>query len=331
MYKKRDITAIDGGYGQFIGVNAEGKQVLIRSAVLKVEDEYKEHANFHDSTGYYIVGDKAVQYGRPQRASTDTSYFTSNDFRVMTLYILQELGAKQPIIMTGLPFESFSKLKNEHSERIKKFPETLPAENRISIVNVQTIPQPLGTAYDPTLVDFQGKPLNLSEGKVGVIDIGDGTLDIGELYEGKPNPAVKYGINKGVSDIHRDIHAALLTDKKFQIGNDVTIHSIDRYLKDGYFWYQGEKVSMDSLPYVRKAKEAFLKNISVGIDAIWGTVNTLRYVIVTGGGASVLGRSMLESLIPPKSLVIPKNPSMANVNGFLELLLRQLQAKKMVE
>lgn len=330
MFKKTDIIAVDGGFGVFSARNLAGKRVSFRSAAVKLPPEHKEIANWVDKTGHWLVGDKAVLNGTVQRGSTDTKYYTSEEFKVMFLYALSELGVKNAAVITGLPQESFKQLRGTHSENVKGFTDQLLKENAFTISTVVTIPQVMGSLMAPDLKDNEGESIDLSHGKVGLIDIGDGTIDAAEAFDGSPNPAVRYGANKGCSDIHRAILRGFNESKKFDIGNEVTIHLIDRWLKDGEFYYRGERVNIDSLDFVKKAKAAYLSEISTAIKETWGSGNTLRYLIVSGGGPALLGRNLLEKIIPAKQLVIPEDSGEANVAGFLELLRQQLAAKKMI-
>lgn len=331
MFKKTDVIAIDGGFGVFSARNLEGKSITFRSAAVKLPPEHKDMANWVDKTGAWLVGDKAVMNGTVKRGSTDTKYYTSEEFRVMFLYALSQLGAKNCAVITGLPQESFRQLKHTHSSNVKGFTAQLAKDNQFTIANVATIPQVMGALMSPSLRDADGNPIDLSHGKVGIIDIGDGTIDGAEAFDGTPNPNVHYGANKGCSDIHRAILRGFQDSKKYEIGGEVNVHIIDKWLRDGYFHYRGDRVEMASLDFVKKAKAAYLPEIEAAIKAMWGTGNTLRYLIVSGGGPALLGRELIEKVIPKKQLVIPADPGEANVEGFLEMLRIQLSSKKMID
>lgn len=330
MFKKTDIVAVDGGFGVFSARNLAGDTVTFRAAAVRLPAEHKDMANWVDQTGAWLVGDKAVMNGTVDRGSTDTKYYTSDEFRVMFLYALSRLGVKNAAIITGLPQESFRQLKNTHSESVKKFTDQLLKEDHFTIANVVTIPQVMGSLMSPSLKDSEGNSIDLSHGKVGIIDIGDGTIDVAEAFDGSPNPNVSYGANKGCSDIHRAILRGFKEHKKYSIGNEVNVHIIDRWLRDGRFHYRGEEIDINSLDFVKKAKTNYLPEIATAINETWGTGNTLRYLIISGGGPALLGRSMIEKVIPRKQLVIPENPGEANVEGFLEMLRLQLSAKKLI-
>lgn len=330
MYKKADIVAVDGGFGVFSARSLAGKRVTFRAAAIRLPDEHREQANWVDKSGYWLVGDKAVMNGNAARGSTDTKYYTSDEFRVMFLFALKELGVKNAAVITGLPQESFKQLKSTHSSNVKAFTKQLNREDEFSIAMVVTIPQVMGALMSPSLRDFEGKPVDLSHGKVGILDIGDGTIDGAEAFEGSPNPNVHYGANKGCSDIHRQILRGFSESKKFEIGNEVNVHIIDKWLRDGFFYYRGEKIDLTGLDFVKKAKAAYLPEITTAIKSMWGTSNTLRYLILSGGGPALLTRALCEKVVPQKQLVIPDDPGEANVDGFLEMLRLQLEQKKMI-
>lgn len=330
MFTRNDVIAVDGGFGVFSAVNLAGKRVSFRSAVVKLNDSDREHANWVDKTGAWLVGDQAVLQGSAGRQSTDTRYYSSDEFRVMTLYALSQLGAKNASVITGLPQESYRALREEHSKNVKEFTKTLRKGDEFSISSVVTIPQVMGTLTSPKLKDWEGNPVDLSSGKIGLIDIGDGTIDGAEAYDGKPNPKVSYGRNKGCSDIHREILQGFMQSKKYDIGSDVSVHMIDRYLREGVFFYRGDKIDVNKVDFIRKAKENYLPEITQAIKEMWGSGNTLRYIVVTGGGPALLGRDLIERVIPKKQLVIPENSGEANVDGFLEMLRMSLEQRKMV-
>lgn len=330
MFKSNDVISVDGGFGVFSARNLEGKSVSFRSAAVKLPPEHQEIANWVDKSGAWLVGDKAVMNGTASRGSTDTKYYTSDEFRVMFLYALSMLGAKNCAVITGLPQESYRQLKSTHSANVKSFTDQLNKENQFTISKVITIPQVMGALMSPSLRDVEGNPVDLSHGKVGIIDIGDGTIDGAEAFDGAPNPNVHYGANKGCSDIHRAILRGFHDSKKFEIGSEVNVHIIDKWLRDGFFHYRGERVDLNSLDFVKKAKAAYLPEIETAIKSMWGTGNTLRYLIVSGGGPALLGRDLIERVIPKKQLVIPADPGEANVEGFLEMLRITLTSKKMI-
>lgn len=330
MYKKRDIVAVDGGFGVFSARNLAGDKVSFRAAAVRLPDEHKDLANWADKTGHWLVGDKAVMNGTAERGSTDTKYYTSEEFRVMFLYALKQLGVKRAAVITGLPQESYRQLKTTHSTNVKSFTSQLTKDNEFSIDLVITIPQVMGSLLSPGLKDYEGKPVDLSRGKVGIIDIGDGTIDGAEAFEGAPNPNVHYGANKGMSDVHKAILRGFKESKKYEIGSEVSVHLIDKWLRDGHFYYRGDEVQMSSIDFVKKALNNYLPEIDAAIKEMWGTGNTLRYIILSGGGPALLGRSRLENVVPKKQLVIPEDPGEANVSGFLEMLRLQLEHKKMI-
>lgn len=328
---KNPIVTLDVGNGRTCFKASNGVEGAFSSLVIEYQDNNIGgnfgHTVFENRDGKYLVGDICRGMAIPQR-STDSAYYSSVEYKVCFQYAMKEIGVSNPYLVVGLPTEFFARLQGQLRKDVQKWCNEINIHPRKIIV----LPQHLGVYFDPTLKDGNGKPMNrkvLNQGKVAIVDIGHGTTDLGQFNMSKPDPTYTYGENKGVSDIHKELFAAIqsvdtntrskkkLLPADFRIDKQTTVHTMDTWMRDGYVMWKGEKISLE--PITRPIKESFAKNdLTRIISQLWNPTGLLPAMIVAGGGATVLGREILESIIDCPVLT-SADPSMSIVWGYYEV------------
>lgn len=280
------------------------------------------------SHGEFLVGAQCRDEGAKTR-STDSSYYNSTEFKVALLYALSQVGIKNPVIVTGLPTEFWSKLRHELAANIKQWGR----EEGYHIEGVIVLPQHAGPFFDPELKDKDGKSVPASKimkGKIGIIDIGHGTIDCGEFSNGKPSTSNHHGESQGVSDIHKQILTILqsppdsfftkgkrkgLLPEGFKLPKGANEYIIDQWLRDGgSIPFRGEEWPLEQISEGPR-KEYVQTAIRRCINLVWDNTDFHAGFIVAGGGATVIGRELLRQEITCP-LYIPKNPNLSIVRGF---------------
>ncbi|MCK1788921.1 ParM/StbA family protein [Pseudomonas violetae] len=290
---------------------------------------------FKPKLGNFYVGDDCREDGASTR-STDSSYYSSDTIRVLFLKVLKDVGQARPIIVTGLPTEFFYALRSDFAADLKKW----AIEEGYQPVSVTVLPQYVGPWFDPDLLDSQGERINprvVMEGKVGIIDIGQGTIDAGQFSDGKVSTDTKlrFGESKGVSDIHKrlftqlqDIDSlnALLPakarlPKEFELDSQTNEYTMDIWLRKGYIPWRGNRIDIE--PISLPARQEFADNtLQRCIGAVWKKTDFLAGMVTAGGGAIVLGTKLLEKYINTK-IYMAKDPENSIVRGFHRFYVTQ--------
>ena len=316
------------GFGKFVPANGNPDgELKIRSCVHKVGEEKikrdRSQLSFVDNTGRYLVGDRAVDFGEPSQSSVDSSYIESNEYRVQALHAFSLAAGKKPNedkrddkltrlrIVTGLPVEWYQKDAHKLMKIMKGW-----KNNKVFIESVSVVPQPIGTVYDMQ-VDWNGQQtLNLKEQKIGLIDVGHGTIDLIEIKDSEVNFGVAGGGAEGISRLYSDVYSKLKNHKRFKdSGRDKD--EIPKIILDGGCKIEGEFESFEKI--IDESKKRSCEAINTLINDLWGNKRkTLDKIIITGGGADAL-RDHFDDFIPSAQLLIPEDPSMSNARGFAKL------------
>lgn len=282
----------------------------------------------------YIVGDECREEGALTR-STDSSFYSSNEIKILFLCALKACDIKNPLIITGLPTEFFSKSAQEFEANLRKWAR----DEGYQPEAVKIVPQWAGPWFDEELADETGKILPLdfvTKGKFGIIDIGQGTTDVGQFNNGKVSDS-RYGESKGVSDIHRELFTLLqqpdkLNDligkkdkklpKNFSLDRQTTEFTMDTWLRDGHITWRGERLDMDaiSLPVRSEFTDDLLPRC---IKNVWGRTDFLNGMILAGGGAVVLGRDLFKRHIHCP-IYMAKTPEKSIVRGYYRFFKTQM-------
>jgi len=320
--KLKQLISGDMGYGMSTFCNGIGEEVTFRSIVAKCEPGI---ANYSDKTGHYLVGDKAVSYSNQTRNSTDTRYFSSNEIRVITMYGLKQLGAKNPYFITGLPNEFFDEIKPQLQKYIRSFDEYLNGDqfNKIFVVR-----QPSGTVWNKQLVNLDGEHVSPPlDKRVAVIDGGDGTTDISEFYQGLIVPESSNGLSIGGSQIHNSLLSFLR--QKGSVDSGTSVHDIDKAIKEGTILFNGVDTDPKTLKGFKDGVANYCSQMEGIISEKWKAFNKIEHVILTGGIVSLIGvEELTKRLKLPKSKVLyPSSPSSANAFGYMEFLKSFLNSK----
>lgn len=290
---------------------------------------------FKTKFGSFYIGDDCREDGAVSR-STDSSYYSSESIKVLFLKVLKEVGQKNPIIVTGLPTEFFKSRRADFAADLKKW----AIEEGYQPAAVQVLPQYVGPWFDPELLDPEGNPIDLRivmEGKVGIIDIGQGTTDGGQFVDGKvsTDEKLRWGESSGVSDIHKKLFTqlkqvealnALLPaksrlPKEFSLDNQTTEYTMDTWLRKGYIPWRGMRIDIE--PISLPARQEFAEDVVARcIGAIWGTTDFLAGMVAAGGGAKVLGAKLLQNYINTR-IYMAKDPENSIVRGYYRYYVAQ--------
>lgn len=340
---EQNLIAIDLGNGTTSYIAGNGKKGSFPSLVAPHKDTSglgagvaKEVFKMKDGKTY-LVGESCRDEGARSR-STDSSFYSSETIHILLLKVLEECDIKNPIIVTGLPTEWYEQEVKNFEDNIRRWAKGEGYQAKL----VKVVPQWAGPWFDDQLEDESGAriPLDLvMKGKWGIIDIGQGTTDIGQFTNGRVSDQ-RHGESKGVSDIHKSIFTTLKTQpetiladgkrnaylpKEFSLDRQTSEHTIDQWLREGHIMWRGQTLDMQviSLP----ARNEFAKDVLPRcIEKVWGSTDFLKGIIVAGGGATVLGLSVFKQYIFCP-IYKSATPELSIVRGFYRLAKTQILPK----
>ena len=330
------IVGVDIGYGYTKAVGEE-RQVTFPSVIGKAERIRYENdirASLHGSwpTGHgsgialnteegdRFVGELALLQSRVQWTLLDRSRVEDPSARLLFLAALSELvahaadaqGTQEFRVVTGLPVQWYSdrekvveQLRGKHFVRRVNGHEFV---QRFQVADVLVVPQPFGSLFHELLsADGQIVDEDLGRSRVGVIDVGTYTTDyvlVDRLrYVERGSGSIATGMSKAY-----DLIARSLLDS---FGLDLTMHEVDRAVREGRVTVFGEERKIDWL--VKPVFDALSQEILAQAVSLWGDGRELKAILATGGGAGMLGEWIQRRY--PHARVLD-DAALANVRGF---------------
>jgi plasmid segregation protein ParM len=269
---------------------------------------------------HVLVGTSAVMQSRHLKRREDRAWTGSAEWYHLALAALTELTAATSVglrIVTGLPVAFFAD-KAQVRERLlgsHKAQRDGRKVQSLRVGDVRVIPQPFGALLAAAL-DDRGRiaDRDLATGAVGVIDVGGKTtnlLSVNRLSEiGRETASVSvgaWGVARAVKDYLAD-HCPDLELRDHQVMNAI----IARQVK-----YFGEPVDLG--PVVDAALAPMAEQVVAEATQLWNGAASLDVILVTGGGALLLGSAIKAHF---RHARVVSDPVFANALGFWRLAQR---------
>jgi plasmid segregation protein ParM len=326
MSKQPIVVGLDHGNG-WVKAKSDSNMVILPSYMARKDSLGEDltggklDINVFKSTAAksesYIWGKDIVKAERPlstygsQDRYKQKYYQLLNEFTLASL--IDEDVANDVWVVTGVP----SQEKGTHLEEQLK--ESLMGAHLVNkdgkdiivkVSKVVVIPQPVGTVMSQYL-DEEGAVENdqYEELSVAIIDVGTGTTDLDHVKELRRQEDDSESISIGMFDVYKKIASHI---NKVNTSANATPQKVEaQFESDSYAISKRSKVDITQI------KEEALENVAMDIkNAItqrWRTWDRFDEIIVTGGGASALGKKLKE-LIEDATPI--KSSQLANADGF---------------
>lgn len=256
--------------------------------------------------------------------------YQNDVFRLLANFALGKLatdfkeankGIMKVIVVTGLPTDDYNS-----SKQLADLTEVLKGQHQVEVngktytvrvEKVLIVPQPVGTFYD-VLLDKQGylKNEDLLEEKVGIIDVGGGTVLIDTL--------INFGLDKhnrkqyatGANDLYESIAAG--------IDGNASIYQIEKIVREGiktrefaYCFSKNNVIDISDL--VELEINSFTKRLVSNLKSTFKDIQTMDSLIITGGAANLINQRLIADTFETVTFV--KDSEFANVRGFYKYAL----------
>lgn len=271
---------------------------------------------------HVLVGEEAVTQSRFLTRREDRRWIESGEWYSLFLAALTELTpatVADVALVTGLPV-AFYDDKDAVAARLVGEHRPQREGRRAQVLRVtqaRVIPQPFGSLLAAVLDDRGGiADQTLAKSAVGIIDVGGKTcnlLSVNRLSEiGRETASV----NVGGWDLVRGVRQWL--SQHYPGLDDLRDHALAGAIQARELRYYGEPVS--DFPAVVEAQAADLAGqVIAEASHLWNGGATLDAVLVTGGGALLLGEAIRKHW---KHARIVSDPVNANAIGYWKLAKR---------
>lgn len=260
-----------------------------------------------------LIGAGAIEQSRFLRRREDRAWIHSDEWYYLALAALTELtnASAEMIIVTGLPV-SFYDDKDTPRARLLGEHRTARDARRAQlfrVLDVRVIPQPFGALLAASLDDHgRIRDQALATGAVGVIDVGGKTtnlLSVNRLSEISKETA---SVSVGAWDVARAVRTHLDTVCP---NLDLEDHEVMNAVQARQAKYYGEPV--DLTPVIDAALAPMTEKVIAEATQLWNGAAGLDTILVTGGGALLLGPELCNHF--PHAQIVPE-PLWANALGF---------------
>ncbi|GAB4423970.1 MAG: hypothetical protein Kow0031_02720 [Anaerolineae bacterium] len=317
-------AGIDIGYDS-TKVIAGDRQASFKSVVGTAERSRFSLNGHHDSDiilndngAAWLVGDAAVTHSRFINRREDAGWYQSDEYRRLMLAAFGQLTSGTSVkltVVTGLPVAYYTTGKDELGELFSGR-HRLEIEGRtpqqIEVAQCRVIPQPFGTVLALALNDA-GRLVDreVATGPVGVVDIGGKTTNLLSARGLSDVSRETTSVNLGAWDVVRAVREHLTTTCA---GLDLRDHEVMEAIRQREVWYYGERVDLAEVVDDKLATMAH--TVIATATQLWNGGAGLRAVLITGGGAHLLGDPLRQAF---RHARIVDNPRYANALGYYRL------------
>lgn len=259
----------------------------------------------------YVVGDDAKKLRKVTEPYVDSARIQQTEYTLLALNALRQIGAERVNMTVGLPVRDLTR----HSRQLKEVVQSWSGVYGKVYLN-RIVPQPLGSFLDIVDKLGQAEKETFSTGKVAVFDFGSGTIDLIEINEGEFNPGT-YS-----TDAFAVAIAMKLIRNQLQIkySAEYDISEIPALAERGEIVVRGKTQQITKI--VADARRHVIINAIANAQRLWGSLNSFRYIVFSGGGARFLEKELAQ-FVPAEQLLVPDDPAFSNARGFHKFTIVQ--------
>jgi len=268
-----------------------------------------------------LVGDAAVRLSRNVERLEDRRWYETSTWKTLLLAAISELTSATQVhmvVVSGLPVSGYDAdrrdaeaiITGEHIVQRAGRPK-----QRIVITKSRIVPQPVGTLC-ALVMDAQGRitDADTASGPVGIVDIGGKTTNFITVEKLTAKPGAT-SINTGGWQAVRMLREYLATACPGL--EDLRDHQIAQAIRERRILHYGETI--DLAQPVAEILHEVARPILAKAGEMWNGGGALRAVIVTGGGAYLLGDKVQAQY---RHARIVADPQFANALGYWKLAER---------
>ena len=313
---------VDIGYNKTKVVTALSYRIFASAVGTCFEHQFSMSRNGNgiafETPREVAIGEQAIQFSQFAHRREDRDWIKSEEYYMLWLAALSEATHEptaQIRAVTGLPVSFFGDkdilmngLRGVHSFcRAGQSPQVL------HISELVVLPQPFGTLLDSVLNEY-GKVGNprLAQAHVGIIDVGGKTTNFLHAYKLSDVPAETTSIDAGGWDVVRRV-----ADYLAQYNLNLRDHEIAELLITRYVAVRGERIELGDV--IDEAAQQLAESVISAASQRWNGANRMDSIIVTGGGASLIGEAICKYY---PHAVIADEPELANARGFFKYAQR---------
>ncbi len=182
------------------------------------------------------------------------------------------------------------------------------------------VPQPIGTFYD-VLLDNEGNLVKeeLLDERVGIIDIGGGTVLIDTLMNLEFDKKARKQYSTGANDLYESIAS--------RIQDNVSLYQIEKLVRAGIddkqFSYRFSKNNiLDITDIVEQEIKSFSARLISNLRSTFKDIKSIDTLIVTGGTSNIIDQDMVKDTF--EKVVFVLDAELANVRGFYKYGLTEV-------
>ncbi len=299
-YKNQIIIGVDHGYG-----NIKTANHIFRSGVIVSDTEPVFKTNMLTYGGkYYLIGEGHKEFNADK--ISDEEYFILTLAAIaleMNDYRLNEANVH---IAAGLPLKWVSQQKKTFSDYLLRVPDVRFTFNKknyhIRITGVSIFPQGFAAIQDRTAI---------MRGMTVLCDIGNGTMNILFMKDGKPDPLKAYTEKFGTQQCV--IAAKMAIQDKYHVNIDESI--IEDVLKTGT-----ADIANEWLSVVKATAENYVKKLFDILRRYDYEPSLMRLYIVGGGGCLIRNFAKFDA-----SRVFINSDIRATAKGYEQWAYRLLE------
>jgi len=261
------------------------------------------------------VGEGAVAQSRFLNRREDRGWIESQEWHTLALAALSELTSAKLAelrLVSGLPVAFFKGDKDAVRDRLLGN-HKLQREGRhaqtLRVVDCRVIPQPFGALLTATL-DNRGRIIDraLATGTVGIIDVGGKTTNLLSVNKLAEISHETESVSAGAWDAVRAVRAWL---SEHCPDLDLRDHQVMDAIIARQVRYYGAPVDLASM--VEATLEPLANQVLAVASQLWNSGAALEAVLVSGGGALLLGPYICKHF---RHARVVDDPVFANATGF---------------
>ena len=321
--------AVDIGYGfvklligqqsvRFPSVVGMGRELNYLSPLSKYNQPLDNLQTKIDGRNYF-VGNLAVRQSDLASRSLEQNRVIDPNAKILLLTaigLLTQWEDQQFNLVTGLPTSYYAnysqawarELTGQYSVGVQQNGQ--PRQKKITLKEVQIIPQPFGTLYDQMLNTI-GDIINqeLGEMLVGIVDVGFKTTDFAAAHNLEFIAHLSSSTTTGIANVHRLMANYLQNNFKLEKED----YELDEIIEKAVTRVAGESQDLTSIrnTFFEQTAHKIINELSTRWD-----YRQFDIILLTGGG----GKGLSQYIIPHfPNMVLVDDAQYANVRGFQKL------------